>query len=134
MAVALQSSPVVIGNPDGIEEGRPKSGSKGEVKFQLGEGSPQRTAVSRSEPSLMAPIKRENSGNNNLLFYYLFFCSIAINLTIFTIDLEPHKICFQTGRRTTAGEIVKEMIARLDIPEEMSNVFSIWMVSKHLRM
>ena len=63
----------------------------------------------------------------------LYVFSPAINLNIFTIEGTSYRISFQTGRHTIAGDIVKEMILMLNIPEEMSDVFSLWMVSKHLR-
>ena len=65
--------------------------------------------------------------------YIMFLLSTAINLTVYTIDNAAYKMTFQTGRHTSAGDILKEMVKRLKIPEEMNNVFSIWLTSQQLR-
>lgn len=58
---------------------------------------------------------------------------IAISLRIFTVDNKSELISFQTGRYTTAGDIVSAMITQLGIPNEMKDVFSIWLLSPYLR-
>ena len=58
---------------------------------------------------------------------------IAISLRIFTVDNQSELISFPTGRYTTAGDIVSAMITQLRIPNEMKDVFSIWLLSPYLR-
>ena len=65
--------------------------------------------------------------------HYLISDLIAISLRIFTVDNQSELISFPTGRYTTAGDIVSAMITQLRIPNEMKDVFSIWLLSPYLR-
>ncbi len=42
-------------------------------------------------------------------------------------------IKFESGRLTTAQEIMAAMIQRLGLPLESDQIFSLWLTSKHLR-
>ncbi len=71
MAVAVQSSPIVIGNNEAVEDTREEErtkgrGSKGEVKFNLGEASPQRTVSPRVSETAQTKRKRRLKGREHL--------------------------------------------------------------------
>ena len=74
MAVAVQSSPIVVGNNESVEdtreeEERPKGrGGKGEVKFNLGEASPQRTVSPRVSETAQTKRKRRLKGREHLQY------------------------------------------------------------------
>ena len=117
---------------EGDDEEEAETPTRG-VKFSIAdvlEGLPP-TESEHSQSKLMAPVKRKN----NLLrdnLHSPFFS--AITLRIYTcLEEQAESIQFSTGKFTTAGEIVSAMVSRLNLPEETKNVFSIWMISQHLR-
>lgn len=115
MAVDLQTSPIEIESVVSREEKEVVSKNKGKVKFSNEDEFNPTVATTPPQPTYMAPVK-------------------PINLTVYTIDNAAHKMTFQTGRHTSAGVILKEMVKRLKIPEEMNNVFSIWLTSQQLQL
>lgn len=59
---------------------------------------------------------------------------IVVKLRIWTMDQHQYLLQFNTGSRTTAGQILTEMIHELGLPADCAgDYFSIWLTSPHLR-
>ena len=69
-------------------------------------------------------------GGNSLITGFIY---VAITLKVFTSDPSVFfEELFESGKGTTAGQIKEVVLSRLQLPRN-SDVFSLWLVSKHLR-
>lgn len=58
----------------------------------------------------------------------------AVKLTVYTFNEGVyHQFQFESGRLTTAQQVLTRVREALGVPEEIEHVFSIWLTSKHLR-
>lgn len=68
-----------------------------------------------------------------VLLYGIIDVSV-VKLRVWTMDQQKYLLQFNTGSRTTAGQILTEMIHQLGLPAASAgDYFSIWLTSPHLR-
>ena len=68
------------------------------------------------------------------MFHKAVLLCAAVGLCVYTLKEGVFcKMRFDSGRLTTAQQVLEKMREAFGIPEEIEQVFSIWLTSKHLR-